>query len=210
MNENYKTIYVDPPWPEKGGGKIKRGADKHYNTLSIPQIKGEEPIELDGEKFYMDYFIEYLTDEDNGTHLYLWTTNNYLKEAFEIIEYWGYNYITTITWVKNQQGLGQYYRGLSEHCLFARTDEILPYRELDNGKRAQGKTAFFEEKGKHSQKPEKMREWIEKVSHPPRVELFAREPSKGWDIWGKEVSEGLEIKKSNDKKSKRRKTLSDF
>lgn len=26
----YKTIYMDPPWAEQGGGKIKRGADRHY------------------------------------------------------------------------------------------------------------------------------------------------------------------------------------
>lgn len=29
-NRKYKTIYADPPWQESGGGKIKRGADKHY------------------------------------------------------------------------------------------------------------------------------------------------------------------------------------
>lgn len=31
----YKTIYIDPPWPERGGGKIKRGADRHYALMSI-------------------------------------------------------------------------------------------------------------------------------------------------------------------------------
>ena len=36
--KKYKTIYADPPWPEKGGGKIKRGADKHYNLMTIKEI----------------------------------------------------------------------------------------------------------------------------------------------------------------------------
>ena len=35
----YKTIYIDPPWPEHGGGKIKRGADRHYALMSIKEIK---------------------------------------------------------------------------------------------------------------------------------------------------------------------------
>ncbi len=29
LKYKYKTIYADPPWPEVGGGKIKRGADRH-------------------------------------------------------------------------------------------------------------------------------------------------------------------------------------
>ena len=27
QGKKYKTIYADLPWPERGGGKIKRGAD---------------------------------------------------------------------------------------------------------------------------------------------------------------------------------------
>lgn len=34
----YKTIYADPPWMERGGGKIKRGADKHYPLMSTKDI----------------------------------------------------------------------------------------------------------------------------------------------------------------------------
>lgn len=168
----YKTIYADPPWNERGGGKIKRGADRHYNLMKTEEIKA------------MADFIESLKHPD-GCHLYLWATNNYLKDAFEVIETWNFEYITTITWVKKNMGLGQYYRGLSEHCLFAATHQRLPYRE-HNGKRAQGKTAFIEKKGKHSEKPEQMRKWIEKVSHPPRIELFARKHHDGWDVWGNE------------------------
>lgn len=91
-------------------------------------------------------------------------------------------------------GLGQYYRGLSEHCLFGRTPEVLPYRKTEDGKRAQGKTAFVSEKGEHSEKPDQMRRWIEKVSHPPRIELFAREHYEGWDVWGDEVSNEIQKK----------------
>ncbi len=185
QKEKYKTIYADPPWNERGGGKIKRGADKHYNLMKTEEIKD------------MADMIEELK-HPNGCHLYLWTTNNFLRDAFEVIEAWNFEYITTITWMKKQQGLGQYYRGLTEHCLFARTEEILPYRD-DGDKRAQGKTGFIAQKGKHSEKPKQMREWIEKVSHPPRIELFARKKVDGWDVWGDEVEDIQKEEKGLDK-----------
>ena len=34
----YKAILMDPPWYERGGGKIKRGADRHYNVLKLNEI----------------------------------------------------------------------------------------------------------------------------------------------------------------------------
>lgn len=173
MVNKYKTIYADPPWHEQGGGKIKRGADRHYDLM-----KTEEIIDMKDS-------IDDLKHPD-GCHLYLWTTNNFLSDGFKVMKKWGFEYITIITWVKKAMGLGQYYRGLSEHCLFGATPSRLPYRELDNGKRAQGKTAFIEEKTEHSSKPQQMRKWIEQVSHPPRIELFAREKYKGWDVWGNE------------------------
>lgn len=36
----YDILYLDPPWPEKGGGKIKRGADRHYKLMSVKEIIG--------------------------------------------------------------------------------------------------------------------------------------------------------------------------
>ena len=167
----YKTIYADPPWPEQGGGKIKRGADRHYPLMPVKEIM-ELPV---GE----------LADPE-GCHLYLWATNNYLQAAFECIKAWGFEYITAITWMKDKVGLGQYYRGITEHCLFATTKKRLPYK-MDGDKRCQGVTGFCEPKTIHSRKPVKMWEMIEAVSYAPRIELFAREPHDGWDVWGNEV-----------------------
>jgi len=36
----YKTIYADPPWPQYGGGRIKRGADRHYPLMAVKEIIG--------------------------------------------------------------------------------------------------------------------------------------------------------------------------
>lgn len=170
-NKKYKTIYIDPPWAEYGGGKIKRGADRHYPLMNTKDI--------------IDLPIRNLVDED-GCHIYLWVTNNFLPDGLQCLKEWGFDYITTITWMKDRQGLGQYYRGLTEHCLFGSTKKRLPYK-IQNEKRCQGVTGFIEPKTIHSRKPEKMRQMIELVSYEPRIELFAREKFDGWDCWGNEA-----------------------
>ncbi len=164
----YRTIYADPPWMERGGGKIKRGADRHYPLMATRDIAALP--------------VHTLAHPD-GCHLYLWTTNNFLPDALAVMGAWGFEYITTITWIKDRQGLGQYYRGLTEHCLFGTTKRRLPYKVLD-GKRQQGVTGFYAPKGAHSEKPEEMRRMIERVSYGPRIELFARGQYPGWDAWG--------------------------
>ena len=63
-DRKYKTIYIDPPWEERGGGKIKRGADRHYNLMSLDEIAA--------------FPIKELADPA-GCHLYLWVTNNFLE-----------------------------------------------------------------------------------------------------------------------------------
>ena len=165
----YKTVYADPPWYERGGGKIRRGANAHYNLMKTDDI--------------CNLPVKDLADEN--CHLYLWATNNHLQDAFKVIEAWGFRYITMITWFKDRIGLGQYFRGITEHCLFA-VKGNLPYKIID-GKRVQGKTGFYEAKREHSRKPETMRKMIEQVSYAPRIELFAREKFNGWDCWGNEI-----------------------
>ena len=168
----YKTIYADPPWSETGGGKIKRGADKHYPVMKTKDIITLMKTELEGKT------------EDN-CHLYLWTTNSFLKDALEVIEALGFKYKTTITWVKDRIGLGQYFRGQTEHCLFA-VKGCLPYKILD-GKRQQGRTVIMAVRRKHSQKPDEMYNMIEKVSYAPYLEMFARNKRTGWDTFGNQL-----------------------
>lgn len=172
--EKYHTLYADPPWHESGGGKIKRGADRHYGLMKTKDIM----------TYLDDNGIAPLISPD--AHLYLWTTNNFLKDALSVMEAWGFRYVTIITWNKEGNiGLGQYFRGTTEHCLFGVRGR-LPYRLSPDGKRQQGRTGLSAPKGKHSEKPAQMRAWIEKVSHPPYLELFAREAHIGWDCRGKE------------------------
>ena len=111
-----------------GTGGPRIGANYHY-----PLMKTADICALPVREW----------SEDNA-HLYLWTTNAAFPDALKVIESWGFKYITCITWVKNGIGIGQYFRGKSEHCLFARRG-MLPYKVID-GKRQQGVTAFLRQK----------------------------------------------------------------
>ena len=175
--KHYRTIYIDPPWPEIGGGKIKRGADRHYPVMTVKEI--------------LALPIQHLVDPE-GCHLYLWSTNNYLEAAFQCLRQWEFEYITMISWFKSGKiGLGQYFRGCTEHCLYATTKNRLPYKIID-GRRQQGVTGFTAARQGHSVKPEEMRKMIETVSYEPRLELFARNEYIGWDVAGFDVDVPLE------------------
>lgn len=69
-HKKYKTIYADPPWPEYGGGKIKRGADRHYQLMSVKEIMSLPVSNI---------------SEDNA-HLYLWVTNSFLPSGLEVMK----------------------------------------------------------------------------------------------------------------------------
>ena len=172
----YKTIYADPPWAERGGGRIKRGADRHYPLMTTKEI-----MALDVPSICAD-----------DCHLYLWVTNNFLPDGLKVMEAWGFRYVTMITWLKDRVGLGQYFRGNTESCLFGVKGK-LPYKTIE-GIRQQGVTGFTAPRTVHSRKPEEMRCMIERVSYGPRIELFAREKHPGWDVWGNQVESSIELK----------------
>ncbi len=189
----YRTIYADPPWLERGAGQTVRGAQKHYTLMSTVEICA---LRVDGRA------VESLAEND--AHLYLWVTNNFLPDGLAVMKAWGFNYKTIITWGKNRIGLGQYFRGQTEHLLFG-TRGSLPYAVVeektravptmfpgieeevrDPQKRLQGTTLILAARGQHSSKPEEFREMIQRVSPGPYIELFARRPMPGWDVWGSE------------------------
>ena len=164
IRRRYHTLLADPPWPEYGGGKIKRGADRHYPLMKVKDIAAVN--------------VQSLTHDD--AHLYLWVTNNYLEAGLQVIKAWGFRYITTITWAKDRIGLGQYFRGQTEHCLFAVRGR-LPYKNKTCS------TLITAPRRGHSEKPVELYEMIEKVSYPLYLELFARKVRRGWDCFGEEL-----------------------
>jgi N6-adenosine-specific RNA methylase IME4 len=162
----YKCILIDPPWLERGGGKIKRGADRHYSLLSAPEIV--KTVITSG-----------VWSPAADAHLYLWVTNNHLEDGLFVMKALGFRYVTNVCWVKRSMGLGQYFRGQHELLLFGVRGRLPSQAKPKNVR-----SIIEEEKTVHSRKPQKAYEVIERVSPGPRLELFARAKRDGWTVWG--------------------------
>ena len=169
----YKTVVLDPPWNERGGGKYKRGADKHYPLMKTPDI------------IRTIYNCEYWGKIEENAHMYMWVTNNFLPEGLKVIDALGFRYVTNFVWVKDKIGLGQYFRGQHELCLFATRGKKPTAPRTENKTLA---SVLHSPRTKHSRKPPSSYELIEQRSQGHYLELFAREPQgENWTVWGNEV-----------------------
>lgn len=165
------------PGMKQGGGKIKRGADRHYDLLHTQDI--------------IDIFKQIPIDDN--AHLYLWVTNNFLKDGLKIMDELNFRYITNIVWVKDRFGLGQYFREQHEICLFGIRGK-LPYKHKTDPQRSccSETTVINAKRTIHSKKPYEMYKKIENTSYPPFIELFAREKHDGWDCFGNELENTIQ------------------
>lgn len=165
----YRTIVADPPW-EVGRGPewASNGASRPltYPTMSVDEI-ARLPVGALADK---------------RAHLYLWTINAYVEDAFEIARHWGFRPSTLLTWCKPRHGigLGGAYTLTTEHVLFGRRGILPASQRVDT-------TWWQWPRGEHSAKPEAFIDLVEQVSPPPRLELFARRNRLGWDTWGHEA-----------------------
>jgi N6-adenosine-specific RNA methylase IME4 len=160
----FSTIMLDPPWDwGDEGDKDQLGrARPQYSTMTIDQLL-ELPVGL-------------LADAD--AHLYLWITNRSLPKGFQLIDKWGFRYITCLTWVKPSFGMGNYFRGSTEQLLFA-VRGSMPLRVKN------APTHFTLPRGeKHSSKPLEIHSMVETWSPGPYLELFSRSKRSGWISWG--------------------------
>ena len=161
----FATIVIDPPWDwgDEGDQDQLGRARPDYSTMTIEQL---ENLGVGG-----------LADED--CHIYLWITNRSLPKGFRLLEAWGFRYITALTWVKPHFGMGNYFRGQTEHVLFG-VRGSQPLKRKDVG------TAFMAERGAggHSSKPASFLELVESCSPGPYIEMFSRSNRQGWVTWG--------------------------
>ena len=164
----YKTIYIDPPWTFTGAGSFrKKMAPSKYDVMSIDDIRN------------MKQEIDELSDDN--CLMFMWVTSCYLKEAIEILEHWNFKYITNICWYKPHSfGLGRYIRTEHELCLIARKGK-------HKFKATDVRSVIVSKRRQHSRKPDEMYDIIERIAHPPYIELFARNRHTGWDSQGNEV-----------------------
>lgn len=115
--------------------------------------------------------------------LFLWTTNRYLPNAFDVLRAWGFTYRQTLVWVKPGVGPlgGSVARQFTEYLLVATIGK--PERV---GMARSNTITASKSKAQHSRKPEAFIDIVEQVSPGPYVELFARRARFGWDYWGNE------------------------
>src|SRR5271157_3631528 len=105
-----------------------------------------------------------------------------MREAFDILDAWGFTFKTILTWIKDRMGTGDWLRGQTEHCLMAVRGN--PVIQLTNQT-----TALHGPLRKHSQKPEEFYRLVELLcptSDNGKLEMFSRQKREGWISHGNE------------------------
>lgn len=174
-NKKYNIIYADPPWQYKVYSKkgLGRSAESHYPTMSLEDIQALPVRDLAAADCV----------------LFMWTTIPLLKDCFSVMRAWGFTYKTvTFVWIKKNRksdslfwGMGHWTRANAELCMLV----TIGHPKRRSAAVHQVIMSHIEE---HSKKPEEARHRIiELVGDLPRIELFARQKTDGWDAWGNEV-----------------------
>ena len=177
--KKYQIIYADPPWNYKVYSKkgLGRSAESHYPTMSIEDICALP--------------VGNLADKDCA--LFLWVTIPCLLEGLSVLKAWGFTYKTVgFVWVKQNRkadslfwGMGYWTRSNVELCILATKG----HPKRINAAVHQVIVSHIEE---HSKKPQEARERIVSLMGDlPRIELFARQSTPGWDVWGNEVDSSI-------------------
>ena len=174
INKKYQIIYADPPWLYRDKASAgNRGASFKYDVQDHKWICGL-PVE---------------NISDDNCVLFLWITMPQLPNVFEVIKEWGFVYKTcAFTWVKRNKlqpswfmGMGNWTRANSELCLLATKGK--PKRVS-----AAVHSVVDTPIEKHSKKPDVVKDRIVQLCGDlPRIELFARQKTEGWDAWGNEL-----------------------
>ena len=173
-DKKYNIIYADPPWQYDFGQSSSRFVGNIYPCMNKKAIC-ELPIKD--------------ICEENAV-LLMWVTFPKLDWAFDVIKAWGFVYKTcAFTWVKLNKknaslftGMGYYTRSNAEICLLATKGK--PLERMSHSVHS----IIMSHIEEHSKKPNETRERIvELFGDIPRIELFARQHTEGWDCWGNEV-----------------------
>lgn len=174
----FQVIYADPPWQYRRNAG-QGVANNHYSTMSDAEIAAMP--------------VGALAAKDCA--LLMWATSPKLPDAIKVVKSWGFEYKTVFfTWIKTDAkgkplcGLGSYTRSSTEICLIGVRGNVMPWKQSNSVQQT-----ILSPRRQHSRKPVEARERIETFfgAHINRIELFAREPSVGWHVWGDDTSKFL-------------------
>ena len=167
----FDVVVIDPPWDytEKGGF----GVDSHdpdsnrggvdYSTMQLDKI-GDITLPV---------------KEDSV--LFLWTTHAFLRDSFDLLDKWGFEYKATIVWDKDKMGIGRTIRMQCEFCLLA-----VKGKPIIQG--SSQRDIIRESRREHSRKPEAFYKMVEDITMGSRLDYFARQQRKGWIVYGAETT----------------------
>jgi N6-adenosine-specific RNA methylase IME4 len=177
--KKYQIIYADPPWMYQGK-MMNSSVTDHYQWASLQDI--------------CKIPIREISDKD--CILFMWVTMPKLNEFMEVVKAWGFEYKScAFVWVKMNKkstdtyfmGQGRWTRANPEICILA--TKGTPKR-ISAGVRQLVTSPIRE----HSQKPDEVKTRIlQLVGDLPRIELFARHKTEGWDVWGNEVESDIDL-----------------
>lgn len=175
----YDVILADPPWHFETWGEGDRNVTKYYSIMATEDI-----------------CKMFIPAADNSV-LFLWACWPKLKDAFEVIEAWGFEYKTIAwVWVKMNPngfgfftGMGYYTRANSEPCLLATRGK--PLRVADKGIQSLICSPVQE----HSKKPvDQYRKIAALYPNKTYLEMFARRRhSSEWDVFGNQVEGSISL-----------------
>jgi N6-adenosine-specific RNA methylase IME4 len=163
----FDCVVVDPPWRYD-----TRSDPSARGVVSYPTMTVEELMALDVGGLAADDAI-----------LWCWTTNAHMRKVYRLLDAWGFQEKTILTWVKPSVGLGKWLRGQTEHCVVA-------VRGLPTVRLTNQSTVLIAPRRDHSQKPEEFYQLVEKLCPGRKAELFARHRRKGWATAGNQLTNG--------------------
>ncbi len=170
----FRVIVADPPWTKNMTGSGKYGAAiKHYDLMSLERIKALP--------------VKYLVADD--AYIFLWVMNGNVDQGIEVLEAWGFTYVTMYHWIKPKMGMGNHLRNASESCLVGIRGRIKPLCRTQINWMIGYPTA-------HSEKPREFISVVERLSDGPYLELFCRmrpASNKKWYCWGNETEGGADL-----------------
>lgn len=184
----FRTIVADPPWLYPGPGGHLKSSAKHRPNSSAQNIGATSSGRYGAMTMPELHAMDVSAIAEDDAHLYLWTTNKFVPEAFGLCQAWGFRPITLLTWGKVKADgspsmkIGHYYRGATEHVVFGVRGSLGL-----SGARAYPTLMLWPRTSGHSVKPEQFFSMVEEASPGPYVELFARQQRLGWSSWGDQV-----------------------
>lgn len=163
--ERFNVIVIDPPWRYgKRAEDVTHRGRNQYPDMDVADI-GRLPV---------------VDRAETDCVLWLWTTNAFMHDAYHCVDAWGFTPKTILTWAKDRMGVGDWLRGQTEHCIMAVRGK--PLVTLSNQT-----TLLHGPMREHSRKPDEFFELVESLCHGTKLEMFAREPRPGWQVWGAET-----------------------